>query len=161
VTDISSGVDGQLWALDCDTSTDLKDFQIIKWNPFTERWYLVEGMRARRLSAYNEISVAVLGSNNHIFVSSEKHLNYPPAEYSENNIAPVYWFSDSTLAPKNTTALTYLNSILPPNLYKTALLVYRASRDGFEGKNFHQRVDNSGPTVTLIKSNNNVFGAYV
>jgi len=40
----------------------------------------------------------------------------------------------------------------------SAKLLFRASRDG--GNNFHKCCDNLGPTVTIIKSNGCIFGAY-
>ena len=40
------------------------------------------------------------------------------------------------------------------------LLLYRASRDGFNGSAFHERCDNIGPTVTVVKSGSNVFGGF-
>ena len=40
-------------------------------------------------------------------------------------------------------------------------LLYRASRDGWEGKNFHSKCDNKGPTLTVIKCTGGyVFGGY-
>ncbi len=40
-------------------------------------------------------------------------------------------------------------------------LIYRASRDGFKGNDFHDRCDNKGPTLCLIKSEfNKTFGGY-
>ena len=30
--------------------------------------------------------------------------------------------------------------------------LYKASKDGFHWKDFHKKVDNKGPTLTLIKS---------
>ena len=39
-------------------------------------------------------------------------------------------------------------------------LLYRASRDGWAASNFHSCCDNKGPTVTVIKSGNNIFGGY-
>ena len=40
------------------------------------------------------------------------------------------------------------------------VLLYRASRDGWTASNFHSRCDNKGPTVTVIKSGNYIFGGY-
>ena len=40
------------------------------------------------------------------------------------------------------------------------LLLYRASRDGFNASAFHERCDNIGPTVTVVKSGSNVFGGF-
>ena len=39
-------------------------------------------------------------------------------------------------------------------------LLYRGSRDGFAAECFHSRCDNKGPTVTIVKSGNNVFGGF-
>ena len=45
----------------------------------------------------------------------------------------------------------------PPELQ----LLYRASRDGWEGKHFHSKCDNKGPTLTVIKCTGGyVFGGY-
>lgn len=39
-------------------------------------------------------------------------------------------------------------------------LVFRASRDGFESETFHSKCDNLGPTVTIVKSGNFIFGGF-
>ena len=39
-------------------------------------------------------------------------------------------------------------------------LLYRASRDGWGASNFHSCCDNKGPTLTVIKSGNYIFGGY-
>ena len=40
------------------------------------------------------------------------------------------------------------------------VLLYRASRDGWAASNFHSCCDNKGPTVTVVKSGNYIFGGY-
>ena len=40
------------------------------------------------------------------------------------------------------------------------VLLYRPSRDGWSASNFHSCCDNKGPTVTVIKSRNYIFGGY-
>jgi hypothetical protein len=40
-------------------------------------------------------------------------------------------------------------------------LLYRASRDGWQGTDFHAKCDNKGETITVVKSNNNIFGGYL
>ena len=40
------------------------------------------------------------------------------------------------------------------------LLLYRASRDGWASTDFHDFCDKKGPTVTVIKSGNNIFGGF-
>ena len=39
-------------------------------------------------------------------------------------------------------------------------LLYRASRNGWAASNFHSYCDNKGPTVTVVKSGNYIFGGY-
>jgi len=39
-------------------------------------------------------------------------------------------------------------------------LLYRASRDGWAAADFHARCDYKGPTVTVIKSGEYIFGGY-
>ena len=39
-------------------------------------------------------------------------------------------------------------------------LLFRASRDSFKALAFHAKCDNKGPTVTILKSGNNVFGGF-
>ncbi|XP_078354268.1 uncharacterized protein LOC144638851 isoform X2 [Oculina patagonica] len=39
-------------------------------------------------------------------------------------------------------------------------LAYRTSRNGLSATNFHMYCDNKGPTVTVIKSGNYIFGGY-
>ncbi len=39
-------------------------------------------------------------------------------------------------------------------------LLYRASRNGWAASNFHSCCDNNGPTVTVVKSGNYIFGGY-
>ena len=39
-------------------------------------------------------------------------------------------------------------------------LLYRASRNGWAASNFHSFCDNKGPTVTVVKSGNYIFGGY-
>ena len=39
-------------------------------------------------------------------------------------------------------------------------LLYRASRDGWAASNFHSCCDYKGPTVTVVKSGNYIFGGY-
>ena len=50
---------------------------------------------------------------------------------------------------------------LPPRKGEYRLrLLFRASRDGFAAATFHSRCDNKGPTVTIVKSGNNIFGGF-
>ena len=45
--------------------------------------------------------------------------------------------------------------------YKEIELLYRGTRDGMTSKDFHNKCDNKGPTITLIQNEKgNVFGGY-
>ena len=44
--------------------------------------------------------------------------------------------------------------------HSTFVLIYRASRDGWDSSNFHALCDNKGPTVTVVKSGDYIFGGY-
>ena len=40
-------------------------------------------------------------------------------------------------------------------------MIYKATRDGFEAENFHEKCDNQGKTIVIVKSDNNqIFGGY-
>ena len=39
-------------------------------------------------------------------------------------------------------------------------LLFRASRDGFAALAFHSKCDNKGPTITVVKSGENIFGGF-
>ena len=39
-------------------------------------------------------------------------------------------------------------------------LLFRGSRDGFQAETFHSKCDNKGPTVTIVKRGNNIFGGF-
>ena len=44
--------------------------------------------------------------------------------------------------------------------HSTFALLYRASRDGWASSKFHAICDNKGPTVTVVKSGDYIFGGY-
>ena len=39
-------------------------------------------------------------------------------------------------------------------------LLFRGSRDGFQAQTFHSKCDKKGPTVTIMKSGNYIFGGF-
>ena len=57
---------------------------------------------------------------------------------------------------KETRAFT--NASANGNLFP--VLLYRASRNGWTASSFHSCCDNKGPTVTVVKSGNYIFGGY-
>ena len=52
-------------------------------------------------------------------------------------------------------------SIIQMTNSSNGILLYRATRDGFESRSFHLKCDGKANTVTIIKTNGNyVFGGY-
>ncbi|KAL9951602.1 hypothetical protein ACROYT_G044297 [Oculina patagonica] len=72
-------------------------------------------------------------------------------------------FKDSVTVPSDQrqTLINWLKetrAVTTDNLFP--VLLYRASRDGWTGARFHSFCDNKGPTVTVVKSGNYIFGGY-
>ena len=53
-----------------------------------------------------------------------------------------------------------LKSWLPETMKGECRLLFRASRDGFAASAFHSKCDNKGPTITVVKSGENIFGGF-
>jgi hypothetical protein len=68
VVSISVGTDASVWALLYEEG--VKDYKLAKWRTHANKWYIVEGKRGVNLSAYNEISVALVDSKGLVFLSS-------------------------------------------------------------------------------------------
>ena len=71
---------------------------------------------------------------------------------------PMRHFEESEILTNEEHRRT-LKGWLPPPDGKWRLL-FRASRDGFAVQTFHYKCDNKGPTVTIVKSGNNIFGGF-
>ena len=72
---------------------------------------------------------------------------------------PAFRVSEILSAAQGKTLMKWLKKT--PGLDSVSVeLLYRASRDGWAASNFHFCCDNKGPTVTVIKSGNNIFGGY-
>ena len=70
-------------------------------------------------------------------------------------------FKDSTvLSTEHKQVL--INNFLKEQLSDESnfVLIYRASRDGWHSSKFHALCDDRGPTVTVVKNGNNIFGGY-
>ena len=53
-----------------------------------------------------------------------------------------------------------LKGWLPTDLVGEWRLLFRASRDGFASQTFHSKCDNKGPTITVVKSGEYIFGGF-
>ncbi|KAL9951581.1 hypothetical protein ACROYT_G044265 [Oculina patagonica] len=70
-------------------------------------------------------------------------------------------FNDSAIlsSDQRQTLIDWLKDTLTSASHNYVLL-YRASRNGWAAANFHSCCDNKGPTVTVVKSGNYIFGGY-
>ena len=70
-------------------------------------------------------------------------------------------FKDSVIlsSDQRQTLVNWLKDTLTSASFNYTLL-YRASRDGWYAANFHSCCDNKGPTVTVAKCGNYIFGGY-
>ncbi|CDW75483.1 UNKNOWN [Stylonychia lemnae] len=66
---ISAGIDGSLWALK--QEENVISYQVLKWQTVAQKWYIVSGARGVSLSAYNEISVAIVDEKGLLSLSSQ------------------------------------------------------------------------------------------
>ena len=69
------------------------------------------------------------------------------------------FFQDSVILSKKKDIETMLNMM--NKKIKSVALLYRGTRDGDNARNFHEKCDNKGPTLTLCKGKDgNIFGGY-
>jgi len=67
-------------------------------------------------------------------------------------------FKESSIINQEVINSDLINCL--PNI-KSAALLYKVSVDGAEAKVFHEKCDNRGPTLTLVKlDDNHIFGGY-
>ena len=71
------------------------------------------------------------------------------------------FFKDSVILSleQRQTLVNWLKETGPISIPSEKML-YCASRNGWSNSNFHRCCDNMGPTVTVIKSGNYIFGGY-
>ena len=67
---------------------------------------------------------------------------------------------DSNILKEQRNRNNFLIKILEWSGYKKMELIYRGTRDGMEPKNFHDKCDNKGPTITLYQNEKCIFGGY-
>ena len=70
-------------------------------------------------------------------------------------------FKDSTILSTEHKQVL-INNFLKEQLKDESnfVLIYQASRDGWHSSKFHALCDDKGPTVTVVKNGNNIFGGY-
>ena len=70
-------------------------------------------------------------------------------------------FKDSVILSSDhrQTLIKWLKETLTSASHNYVLL-YRASRNGWTAANFHSFCDSKGPTVTVVKNGNYIFGGY-
>ena len=68
---ISAGIDGSLWGLEYEP--DVLDYQLVKWQEITKKWYKIKDGKGVNIAGYNEISVAVVNSFGLVSLSSSQN----------------------------------------------------------------------------------------
>jgi len=89
-------------------------------------------------------------------------LTYEEAKKKEEEKASKYenYFVDSVILDNNTVQdlIDWLEK--SQVVCKNICLLYRATIDSFQSSIFHQKCNNEGATITIVKFNNYIFGAY-
>ena len=67
---------------------------------------------------------------------------------------------DSIILKDNERKNEFIKKMLEWSGYKRMDLIYRGSRDGMTSNNFHNKCDNQGPTIVLLKNEKSVFGGF-
>ena len=68
---------------------------------------------------------------------------------------------ESIILLESTKKNEFIKKLLEWSGYKMMKLLYRGTRDGALGTNFHEKCDNQGPTITLCKHEEGyIFGGY-
>ena len=68
---------------------------------------------------------------------------------------------DSTILNESKRCDEFMNKIYEWTGGKSMELLFRGTRDGMSGKEFHNRCNNKGPTICLFKNENGyIFGGY-
>ena len=128
VKDFSVGVDNALWAISClSDANSSTNFQIIKWDPFLSQWYVVPGKSGVKISAFNEISAAVLTAEGLIFVSSDTGDKALPAYINRTGSVGQSMFTGSSIL--NTESQQWIRSHLQYG-YGNAVLAWKGSTNG-------------------------------
>ena len=82
--------------------------------------------------------------------------------WSENYILTTKNSIDSNILSNSNNKNEYLGKIYEWSGAKNLELLYRGSRDGMYSKNFHEKCDDKGATITLFRNDKgNIFGGYL
>ncbi|CDW85151.1 UNKNOWN [Stylonychia lemnae] len=156
IKDLTSGVDGSLWALSCKQNSELTDYQLINWDPISKKWLEINNTFGVKIAAFNEISISILNSLGQIRISTDKN-RYNNVEFYENLLRPQL-FEDSVIL--NSTNLGFVQDLVSKkNVFSK--LCYRATINGFQAEKFHKGCDYQGASLTILKSSKGrIAGAY-
>jgi hypothetical protein len=154
ISDVSIGTDSSVWAVGCQADSD-GNFEVLKWDPFVNKWYQVAGKRGVKVAAFNEISGVVLDAFGRITFSSNakkiQSVNYIDNDQSSyQNLAETKILTDK--------GKLFVNKLIKQ--YALATLCYRATEHGFDSAKFHAACDNKGPTISIIQANGRQFGGF-
>ncbi|CDW89441.1 UNKNOWN [Stylonychia lemnae] len=169
VVSISAGIDGSLWALQ--QEANVTDFTLLKWQTVSQKWYKVEGAKGASISAYNEISVALVNSIGLLSLSSQVgHQNeaeYVVSEPNQNNptttepqiIINSQQFQ-SLLA--NSQDFKWITSLIQGKNFTKMTQIFGANADQMTMQEGIDTFSNKNDIIVLYKTNYNaITGFYV
>ena len=91
------------------------------------------------------------------FQEEKKTLNFDEYEIFEGVISKI----NSIILGESKREDEFLKPLFEWTGSKNMELLYRGTRDGMSSKNFHDKCDNQGKTITIFKNNKgNIFGGY-
>lgn len=111
-------------------------------------------------------------NNNYIIKNLENNNKYEIRICSSYNNVNSSWSEslkittrnsiDSKILSNSSKKNEYLKKIYEWSEYKSMKLLYRGTKDGMFSKNFHEKCDDKGPTITLFRNDKgNIFGGYL
>lgn len=68
--------------------------------------------------------------------------------------------AQSTILTNSKSKEWLLNKLAQDSRIVDISLIFRASKHGFQAEDFHNYCDNQGPTLTIVKSNQGVWGGF-
>ena len=111
-------------------------------------------------------------NTNYLINNLEKNTNYELRIYSfykdtKSNWSQIYKIKtiniaiDSLILSETNKGNEYLDILYEWSGYKKFELIYRGTRDGSDSNAFHDKCDNQGPTLCLVKNDKgNIFGGF-
>ncbi|CDW73558.1 UNKNOWN [Stylonychia lemnae] len=152
---ISAGIDGSLWALQDEGNAT--DFTVLKWQTIAQKWYKVLGAKGTCLSAFNEISVAIVNSLGLLSLSSQNgHQN--EADYVISAPQPPTSTYASTLAQK--ADFDWMLSLINTTTFTELVPLFKSAANVKTRLEAFNSIENKTNVFILYKTNYDVVSGF-